>query len=166
MSVWDTFYDKKWELCDQIIKKNQMFKTFRKGSSIHDVTVLVVKGQGFCDNSTRALVIKRVSMGGGAKGCSKLSKIAWRHLWMTPKWRRRRRSKMSHFLWKLMKNSTINFFPQKIYFSLFNFYFWLMTLPAFWGIFLSFFLHKNWQPTLTWTQFYKIYRMFSAKLQI
>ena len=90
-----------------------MFKTFRKGSSIHDVTVLVVKGQGFCDNSTRVLVIKRVSMGGGAKGCSKLSKIVWRHLWMTPKWRRRRRSKMSHFLWKLMKNSTIKFFPSK-----------------------------------------------------
>ena len=35
------------------------------GSSINDVKVLGGGDQGFCDNSTRALVIKRMTMGGG-----------------------------------------------------------------------------------------------------
>ena len=34
-----------------------------KGSSINDVTVLRGGGQGFCDGSTKALVIKSVTMG-------------------------------------------------------------------------------------------------------
>ena len=45
-----------------------------KGSSINDVTVLGGGGRGFCDNSTKALVIKPVTMGGG--GGQKLFKIA------------------------------------------------------------------------------------------
>ncbi len=37
-----------------------------KGSSINEVTALGGRGyQGFCDNSTKALVIKSVTMGGG-----------------------------------------------------------------------------------------------------
>ncbi len=36
------------------------------GSSIIDVTVLGRGGQGFCDSSTKALVVKRVRMGEGA----------------------------------------------------------------------------------------------------
>ena len=36
------------------------------GSSTNDVTVLGGRGyQGFCDNSTKAIVLKRVTMGGG-----------------------------------------------------------------------------------------------------
>ena len=42
-----------------------------KGTSINDVTVLVGGGgQGFCDDSTQALVIKRVTIGG--MGVSKI----------------------------------------------------------------------------------------------
>ena len=38
------------------------------GSSINDVTVLGGWGQGFCDDSTKASVIKRVTIGeGGSK---------------------------------------------------------------------------------------------------
>ena len=37
------------------------------------------RGQGLCDDSTKFLGIKAVTMGGGG------SKIAWRHLWTTPK---------------------------------------------------------------------------------
>ena len=39
-----------------------------RGSSINDVTVLGGGAQGFCDDSTKALLIKRVRMwGGGSK---------------------------------------------------------------------------------------------------
>ena len=45
--------------CPRQIKK-------AKGSSINDVTALRWKGyQGFCNNSTKALVLKGVTMGGG-----------------------------------------------------------------------------------------------------
>ena len=44
-----------------------------EGSSIIDVTVIGVRvGEGFCDGSTKALIIKSVTMGEGGK---KLSKI-------------------------------------------------------------------------------------------
>ena len=49
---------------------------------IYDVTVLGGREyQGFCDNSAEALVLNCVTMG---EGVSKLSKIVWRHLGMTP----------------------------------------------------------------------------------
>ena len=51
------------------------FTKLLKGSSINDVTVFGGGGQGFCDGSTKALVIKSVTMGEGAGG-QKLSKIA------------------------------------------------------------------------------------------
>ncbi len=52
-----------------------------KGSSINYVTVLGGGSHGFCDKSTKASVIKSVTMGGrGVKKCSK------RHLWTTPKY--------------------------------------------------------------------------------
>ncbi len=38
------------------------------------------RGQGFCDISTKVLVIKSVTMGEWGQ---KLSEIAWRHLWTT-----------------------------------------------------------------------------------
>ena len=49
---------------------NQLAKSTKckiiKGSSINDVTVLVGGGgQGFCDDSTKTLVVKRVTMEGG-----------------------------------------------------------------------------------------------------
>jgi hypothetical protein len=41
------------------------------GSSINDVTVLGGRGyQGFCDNSTKASVIKSVTMGEGSRKMS------------------------------------------------------------------------------------------------
>ncbi len=37
-----------------------------KGSSVNDVTVVMGRGyQGFCDNNTKASVIKSVTIGGG-----------------------------------------------------------------------------------------------------
>ena len=52
------------------------------GSSTNDITVLGGGGdQWFCDDSTKAFVIKRVTMGEGQK----LSKFAWRHLWKATK---------------------------------------------------------------------------------
>ena len=38
-------------------------------------------GQGFRDDSSKAFVIKRVTMGEGGQ---KLSKITWRHMWTAP----------------------------------------------------------------------------------
>ena len=47
-------------------------RLYAKGSSINDVTVLGEgEGQRFCDDSTKALVIKGVTMGGG-EGVSKI----------------------------------------------------------------------------------------------
>jgi hypothetical protein len=41
-------------------------RKYDKGSSINDVTVLGGRGyQGFCDDSTKALVLKSVTIGGG-----------------------------------------------------------------------------------------------------
>ena len=48
-------------------------EVYDRGSSIYDVTVIGGGGQGFCDNSTKTLVIKRVTIGGGGQ---KLFKIA------------------------------------------------------------------------------------------
>ncbi len=52
-----------------------------KGSSINDVTVLGGGGgcQGCCDNSTKALVVKRVTMGrgGGSKNVQNLSDVIY-----------------------------------------------------------------------------------------
>ena len=50
--------------------------------SINDLTVSGGGGQGFCDDSTTAIVTKAVMM--GRRG-QELSKIASRHLWTTPK---------------------------------------------------------------------------------
>ena len=49
-----------------------------KGLSLKDVMVL---GEGIKE-STQALVIKRVTMGGGDRD-TKLSNISWSHLWTT-----------------------------------------------------------------------------------
>ena len=51
-----------------------------KGSFINDVTVLDGGFSGFCDDSSKALVIKL----DGGRGVQKLSKIRWCHLWTTP----------------------------------------------------------------------------------
>ena len=49
-----------------------------KGSSINDVTVLGGGGQGFFDDSTKALVTKRLTMGGeGVKNCQKLRDVIY-----------------------------------------------------------------------------------------
>ena len=48
-----------------------------KGWSINDVTDLGGGGQTFCDNSTRALVIKRVTMEEGVKICPKLRDVIY-----------------------------------------------------------------------------------------
>ena len=52
-------------------KKKQFILATAKGSFINDVTVLGGGRQGFCDDSSKALVIKPVTMGG-----QKLSKTA------------------------------------------------------------------------------------------
>ena len=44
-------------------------------SSINDVMVLGGMGQGICDDSPQALVIKRLMKGEGFKNCSKLSDV-------------------------------------------------------------------------------------------
>jgi hypothetical protein len=41
-----------------------MNRNLTKGSSINDVTVLKGRGQGFCDNSSKASVIKKRDDGG------------------------------------------------------------------------------------------------------
>ena len=48
-------------------------------SSINDVTVLGEGGQGICDDSTKAFVIKRVTMGGGggSKNWQKLRDVIY-----------------------------------------------------------------------------------------
>ncbi len=52
------------------------------GSSINDVSVVGRRGcQGFCDNSTKAILMKSVTMG---EGVSKIIQISRRHLWMIP----------------------------------------------------------------------------------
>ena len=58
----------------------RQFKDSHYGSSRRGV----VQGRGrwFCDDSTKALVIKRVRW---REGDQKLCKIVWRHLWTTPK---------------------------------------------------------------------------------
>ena len=50
-----------------------------KGSSINDVTAYGGRGyQGFCDGSTRALLVKCVTIGGGGvKNCAKLLDIIY-----------------------------------------------------------------------------------------
>ena len=67
-------------------QNERMFATFLQsvpkilGSSINDVTVLGGGGGGYgiCDNSTMALVIKRVTMGGGGvKHCPKLRDVIY-----------------------------------------------------------------------------------------
>ena len=46
------------------------FERKSKGSSINDVTTLGGMGQVFCDDSTKASVIKRVTIGGrGVQNC-------------------------------------------------------------------------------------------------
>ena len=46
------------------------------GSSINDVTVIGGGGQVFCDDSTNALLIRRVTMGGrSVKNCPKLRDV-------------------------------------------------------------------------------------------
>ena len=48
------------------------------GSSINDIMVLRGGSRGFCDKSIKALVIKRVSMGGGGvKICPKLRDVIY-----------------------------------------------------------------------------------------
>ena len=42
-----------------------------------------LRGRGFFNDSSKVFVIKRVRDGGGV--CQKLSKILWRHSWMTPR---------------------------------------------------------------------------------
>ena len=59
------------------------------GSSINDVTVLGGRGyQGFCDDSTKALVLKSVTMGGGGvKNYQKLRDVIYgRTLMDEPLW--------------------------------------------------------------------------------
>jgi hypothetical protein len=49
-----------------------------KGSSINDFTVLGGGGQGFCDKSTKALVIENFTRGrGGVEKCSKLRDVRY-----------------------------------------------------------------------------------------
>ena len=43
----------------------------------NDVTVLGRGGQGFCDNSTKALVIKRMATGERVKKCPKLRDVIY-----------------------------------------------------------------------------------------
>ena len=49
------------------------------GSPINDVTVVRGERGGYCDDSTKVLVIKRVTMGGGCQDCPEL-----RHIWTIP----------------------------------------------------------------------------------
>ena len=59
---------------------------FFKGSSINDVTVLGGGGQGFCDNSSKSLVIKRVTIGGGGvRNCPKLRDVIYGRPLRVPK---------------------------------------------------------------------------------
>ena len=53
--------------------ENIQFET--KGSFINDVTVLGGRGQWFCDNSRKALVIKPVKIGEGCRGVGGVVKI-------------------------------------------------------------------------------------------
>ena len=46
-----------------------VYKRTRLGSSINDVTVLAGGGQGFWDDCTKPLAIKRVTKGVGVKTC-------------------------------------------------------------------------------------------------
>ena len=46
-------------------------------SSINDVTVLGGRGQGFCDDSTKAFTIKLVTMGGGSEIVPKLRDVIY-----------------------------------------------------------------------------------------
>ena len=46
--------------------------------STNDVTAIGRRGKLFCDDNTKALVIKLVAMAGGG------SKISWHHLWKIP----------------------------------------------------------------------------------
>ncbi len=56
---------------DDILKK---IIVLCKGSSVNDVTFLVGGGQGFCDNSIKAEVARKVMM-----GYQKIYKIVWRN---------------------------------------------------------------------------------------
>jgi hypothetical protein len=60
-----------------IIKNYTLYQ--QKGPSINDVTALGGRGyQGFCDNSTKALLIKSVTMGGGGvKNYEKLRDVSY-----------------------------------------------------------------------------------------
>ena len=49
------------------------------GSPINDVTVVRGEREVYCDDSTKVLVIKRVTMGEGVKNCPEL-----RHIWTIP----------------------------------------------------------------------------------
>ena len=53
------------------------FYFVRGGSSINDVIILGVVVQGFCDDSTKALVIECVPMGKGVQNCPKLRDIIY-----------------------------------------------------------------------------------------
>ena len=53
-------------------------KTLTLGSSINDATVLGGRDRGFCDDTTKALVIKSVTMEGEcAKTCPKLCDVIY-----------------------------------------------------------------------------------------
>ncbi len=53
------------------------FSLFPKGPFIYDDTVFGGGGQGFCDNSAMASVIKSVTMGDRGKNCSKLRDVIY-----------------------------------------------------------------------------------------
>ena len=85
---WTVATPPKWSFnryCSQIHFCLKIVYIFWKGLSINDFTALGRGGiQGFCDDSTKRVIIKNVTMGGIRRGCQKLIKIAWRHLWITP----------------------------------------------------------------------------------
>ena len=55
------------------------------GLSTNDVTATGVGGQGFYDDSTKALLLESVAMGRGVKNCQKLCDVIyWQPLWQKP----------------------------------------------------------------------------------
>jgi hypothetical protein len=60
----------------KIIQRKLLNYLSGKGLSINDVMVLGGRGQGCCDNSTKASVMKSVTIvGGGVKKCPNLSDV-------------------------------------------------------------------------------------------
>ncbi len=64
----------------QFFWKERLYREVGLEPFIIDITALGRRGyQGFCDNSTKALLLKSVTR----RGCQNVSKTVWSHLWTT-----------------------------------------------------------------------------------